>query len=109
MPTSYMPSAVEVLRFLPELILTAVATIVMVMSAITRQRHTLGIVALLGLVGAIAASFYAGSMPGPAFREMLSVDGFATFFSVLVFLVGILRRVSITRCCCSRLSDRASW
>src|ERR1043166_3981387 len=80
------------LRFLPEIILTVAGTLLMVLGAIVKRRGApifghLSIVALLGaLAGALAAHQHAGL----AFGGMLSVDGFATFFRILVIAVGIL-------------------
>jgi NADH-quinone oxidoreductase subunit N len=42
------------------------------------------------LVAAIGGAVYAYTQAGPAFGGMLMVDGFATFFRVLVLVVGIL-------------------
>ena len=47
-------------------------------------------VALLGLFAALAATFVAHGQPGAAFNQMIIVDGFATFFRALVFIVAIL-------------------
>ena len=65
--------------------------------------------------GGHCAAIFAYSHPGPAFGGMLMVDGFATFFRVLVIVVGILtilfrssflerqrpKPANSTRCCCS--------
>ena len=45
---------------------------------------------MLTLIAGIAAAAAGGANPGPAFGGMLTVDGFATFFRVLVIGVGIL-------------------
>ena len=45
---------------------------------------------MLGLLAALGGAIYAYQQPGPAFGGMLVVDGFATFFRVLVIVVGIL-------------------
>src|SRR2546428_13049414 len=50
----------------------------------------LGHLALGGLFGALMAAIIANGSPGSAFSSMLVIDGFATFFRVLVILVGIL-------------------
>ena len=41
-------------------------------------------------VAALGGAFVAHANPGAAFQQMLIVDGFATFFRVLVIIVGIL-------------------
>jgi NADH-quinone oxidoreductase subunit N len=92
MPTNWMPTSAEYLRFLPEIILTIVGTLLMVMDAISERRGSplYGNITIAGLIGAAVASVYAFADPGPAFSNMLMVDGFATFFRLLVIGVGIL-------------------
>jgi NADH-quinone oxidoreductase subunit N len=82
----------DVLRFLPEIILTVMGTLLMVLSPLVHKRgsNAFGHLSLLALAGALAASVYAYTIGGPAFGGMLTVDGFATFFRVLVVVVGIL-------------------
>jgi len=96
MPDSFFPSASEILRILPEITLTVTATLIMVLSVLVRERskHLLGYVSLLGLLAALAGSAACYLDPGPAFKEMLVVDSFATFFRMLVILVGILVTLS---------------
>jgi NADH-quinone oxidoreductase subunit N len=90
MPTNWMPTSAEYLRFLPEIILTIAGTLLMVMDAISERRGSplYGNITIAALIAAAIAS--ATADPGPAFSDMLLVDGFATFFRVLVICVGIL-------------------
>ena len=93
MPSNFVPSSAELLRFLPEIILSLVATLVMVLTPFLKSRQgqsALGYLSLAGLVAAMAGAFASYADPGPAFKNMLLVDGFATFFRVLVIGVGIL-------------------
>src|SRR5262245_1329137 len=55
-----------------------------------RAKNALGHFALVGLAAALAGAVCANGTPGTAFSSMLIVDGFATFFRVLVIAVGIL-------------------
>jgi NADH-quinone oxidoreductase subunit N len=82
----------DLIRFLPEIILTIVGTLLMVLDPIIRRRssYLFGHLSILGLLAAIGGAIYAYQQPGPAFGNMLIVDGFATFFRVLVLVVGIL-------------------
>src|ERR1039458_4240373 len=82
----------DALRFLPEIILTVMGTLLMVRDPLIHKRssNAFGHLSLLALVAALAASVYAYTIGGPAFGGMLMVDGFATFFRVLVIVVGIL-------------------
>jgi NADH-quinone oxidoreductase subunit N len=97
MPTStnFIPTAAEYIRILPEIILTIVATFVMIIEAMRDESRETGAglapsVTLLGLLAALAATFVAYGQPGAAFQQMLIVDGFATFFRALVIIVAIL-------------------
>ena len=99
MPGNWMPTSAEYLRFLPEIILTLAGTLLMVMDAIAERRGSplYGNITIGALVAAIVASVTAYSDPGPAFSDMLMVDGFATFFRILVICVGILAVLSSYR------------
>ena len=90
MPGNYMPSAAELFRFSPELLLMVAGTLLMIFEAITssKQKRGLPIFAFLSLLGAMALAVAGSGDPGPAFNHMLQVDGFATFFRVLVFAIG---------------------
>src|SRR5215813_6306739 len=92
MADNFMPSPAEMLRFLPEMVLTVFATLIMVLEPLTgeRNKNRLGAVALIGLAAAAWATMIAQTNPGAAFQSMLIVDGFATFFRYVVILVGVL-------------------
>ena len=92
MPISSFVNPGDLIRFLPEIILTVMGTLLMVLDPVIHRRSSsaFGHISLLALIGAMAASVYAYTQPGPAFGGMLVVDGFATFFRVLVTGVGIL-------------------
>jgi NADH-quinone oxidoreductase subunit N len=94
-----MPSQVELTRFLPELILIVVGTFLMVLTPLVKSRPSsvFGNFSLLAIFAAIAASVYSFGMPGMAFNDMLIVDGFATFFRVLVLSVGAMTVLSSYR------------
>jgi NADH-quinone oxidoreductase subunit N len=91
-PADFFPKSVELLRFLPEIVLTVVGTLLMVLESIGGQRWSrlYGNLSLAGLGGALAAAVSAYGSPGPAFSGMLIADGFGAFFRVLVIGVGIL-------------------
>ncbi len=90
MPGNYMPSAAELFRFSPELLLTAAGTLLMVFEAITspKQKRVLPIFAFFSLLAALVLAVAGSGDPGPAFNNMLQVDGFATYFRVLVLAIG---------------------
>src|SRR5436190_11654487 len=83
----------DLIRFLPEIILTIMGTLLMVLDPVIHRRssHLFGHLSLLGLAGAAAGAVFAfQQQPGTAFGGMLVVDGFTTFFRVLVMMVGFL-------------------
>jgi len=88
----FFPKSVELLRFLPEIILAVVGTLLMVLESIRGLRwgRLYGNVSLAGLAGALASAVWAYGSPGPAFSGMLIADGFGTFFRVLVISAGVL-------------------
>jgi NADH-quinone oxidoreductase subunit N len=87
-----MPTSADLIRFLPETILVAMGTLMMVLDPVLHRRasYAFGHISILALIAALAASLYAYTQAGAAFGGMLIVDGFATFFRVLVIVVGIL-------------------
>jgi len=82
----------DALRFLPEIILSVVGTLLMVLDPLIHKRssNAFGHISFVALLMALGASVYAYGIGGPAFGGMLIIDGFATFFRVLVIIVGIL-------------------
>jgi NADH-quinone oxidoreductase subunit N len=90
-PAEFAPSSAELRRLLPEMVLVVAGTLTMVLAAVRRRPTNLFAgLAFAGFVAAAAASVFAFQDPGTAFRDMLVVDGFATFFRVLVISVGAL-------------------
>ncbi len=99
MPDNFLPTGVEYLRFLPETILTAFGTLIMILEGFAagrgrRSSTSAGAFSLTALFLALGASVAAGAHPGFAFSNMLVVDGFATFFRILVIVVAILTVLS---------------
>jgi len=96
MPDSFIPSSSELFRLLPEITLTLAATLIMVLSPLVkdREQNALGYVCFYGFLAALAAAVASHFDPGPAFNNLIVVDGFATFFRVLVIVVGILTTLS---------------
>ncbi len=88
-----MPSGLDLLRFLPEMILAIFAVLLMLWEASYDDHGTrigMPTVALLGLALAAVAAIIAGENGGPAFHDMLVVDSFATFFRILLLVIGAL-------------------
>ena len=82
----------DLVRFLPEIVLTAMGTLLMVLDPVLGKRRpaAFGHLSIAALVAGIAGAAAAYAHGGLAFGGMLRVDAFATFFRVLVMAVGIL-------------------
>ncbi|HYL39505.1 MAG TPA: NADH-quinone oxidoreductase subunit N [Bryobacteraceae bacterium] len=96
MLANYVPSGDDYIRFLPEMIMTAGGTLIMLVEPLIgeNKRTAFSTISLTAFVAALVASIEANTMPGTSFSNMLIVDGFATFFRVLVIAVGILTILS---------------
>lgn len=92
MPADLFPTSAELLRVLPEIVLMVAGTLLMALEGALGEgrKSWVGRLALLALAAALWAAVVAYTDPGPAFRGLLVVDGFATFFRALVIVAGIL-------------------
>ena len=92
MPVNAFPTSAEYFRVLPEIVLSLVALLIMFLEAVLseEQKKIFGPLSIVGLAAALGAALAAGGDPGAAFHNMLVVDGFATFFRVLVIGVGLI-------------------
>src|ERR1035441_9885358 len=99
MSADLMPSAAELIRILPEIVLTVMGTLLMVLDPVLHKRssNAFGHLSIAALVVALGATVYAYMNEGPAFGGMIVVDGFATFFRTLVIVVGILTLLAAYR------------
>ena len=93
---NFLPTSSEYLRVLPEIILTLAGVLIMFLEAVMSEdpvkHHRRAVFAPLSMVAllvALLSTVMAYRDPGPAFQNMLLVDGFATFFRVLVISVGL--------------------
>src|SRR6266481_4894027 len=90
-----LPQGADYVRILPEIVLSVFGMIVMLLDPIMderRSQRTLGVVALLGAIAALAATLYQAQQQfwGFGFWEMVKVDPFSIFFHVLVIGVTIV-------------------
>ena len=92
MPDSFGFTIEDAIRFLPEIILIVAGTLLMVLDPVIHKRDSeaFGHLGVLALVAAACGAVFAYQNGGPAFGGMLMVDGFATFFRLVVIGVGIL-------------------
>jgi len=85
-----VPQSVEYLRILPEIVLAVFGMIIMLLDPLLDERRsqkTLGSVALVGSLAAIAATLYQSQYPGVGFWNMVHVDTFSVFFHFLITTV----------------------
>ena len=109
-----MPPGEDYIRFLPELIMTAVGTFMMVLEGILGDDYPgkgkiFGHLTLLTLIGALGASVYSNGFPGTAFSDMVVLDGFATYFRILVIGVGLLTVLSSYQYLAREKADAAEY
>lgn len=93
---NYMPSGEDYIRVLPEIIMTVVGTLIMLLDAMLPDddKNIASYISVAALIAALGAAIAANNLPGTAFSNMMIVDGFASFFRVLVIGVGILTVLS---------------
>jgi NADH-quinone oxidoreductase subunit N len=91
-----MPSGDDLLRFSPEIILSIAGTLLMVLDPLFAKKSPklFGHLAIVGFIAAFFGALGANSVQGSSFSHVLVVDGFATFFRVLVIGIGILSVLS---------------
>jgi NADH-quinone oxidoreductase subunit N len=92
MYAEFQPLPVEYLRALPEIVLVVFGALLMILEALAGDGHrrSLGGVAMVGVAAALSATVVAHANAGPAFRDLLIVDGFATFFRAVTLTAGFL-------------------
>jgi NADH-quinone oxidoreductase subunit N len=97
MLASFVPSASDYIRLLPEITMVVMGTFIMILDSLlpeNSESNVFGAISLVTLCVALAEAVWANRLPGTSFSHMLVVDGFATFFRVLVIGVGILTVLS---------------
>lgn len=85
-----IPQGVDYVRILPELVLSCFGILVMLLDPLVdeeKSQKTLGLIALIGTIAGIAATWYMETAPGAAFSNMVRVDNFSVFFHFLVIAI----------------------
>src|SRR5713226_7287142 len=74
MPANFTTAA-DLIRFLPEIILTVMGTLLMVLDPVLHRRasYAFGHLSIFALLAALGAAVYAYTQAGPAFGGMLVV------------------------------------
>src|ERR1700677_1388984 len=85
-----LPQSADYTRVLPEIVLTVFGMIVMMLEPLLDERtgqKILGLLAFVGSIAALGATWFMAQAPGLAFWNMVQVDGFSIFFHVLVIAI----------------------
>ena len=85
-----LPQSADYVRILPEIVLSVFGMIVMVLEPLIdeeKSQKVLGLIALLGTLAGLGATWFMSQSPGLAFWDMVRVDGFSVFFHVLVIAI----------------------
>jgi len=91
------PPLADYMRILPELVLSIFGMLIMVVDPLLdqeRSHHSLGTIALIGALAALAATVWTTQYPGTAFWNMVRVEGFSVFFHFLVIAIAALSILS---------------
>jgi len=90
-----LPQSADYIRILPEIVLSIFGMIVMLLDPVMderRSQRTLGAIALVGAITALAATLYQAQVRfwGFGFFDMVKVDAFSIFFHFVVIAVTML-------------------
>src|SRR5499427_9490487 len=85
-----IPQATDYIRILPELILAIFGIAIMLLEPLVdeeKSQKTLGMIAFVGTLAGLAATWYMSTSPGLAFSTFIHVDSFTVFFNYLVIAI----------------------
>lgn len=88
-----MIPTVDYIRILPELVLAIFGILVMLVDPVIPthdSKKPLGLIALIGILAALAATVYQSGYYGDAFFDMVRVDAFSIFFHFVILLVSLV-------------------
>jgi NADH-quinone oxidoreductase subunit N len=92
-----VPQTADYMRILPELVLALFGMLVMIVDPLLdpeSSHQSLGTIALVGTLTALASTFCMARYPGTAFWNMVRVDGFSVFFHYLVVAIAAVAILS---------------
>src|SRR5499427_8156426 len=85
-----IPQTEDYIRILPEIVLSAFGIVVMLLDPVVdeeKSQKTLGGIAFVGTLVALAATWYMAQSPGLAFSNTIRIDTFSVFFNFLVIAI----------------------
>ena len=85
-----IPQISDYVRILPEIVLAVFGMAVMLLDPLVDDEHsrrTLGLLALVGTICGLIATWYMAQSPGLAFSGMVRADSFSVFFHALVIAI----------------------
>ena len=85
-----IPQGVDYIRILPELILSGFGIVVMVLDPLVdeeKSQKTLGLIAFIGTIASLVATWYMAQSPGLAFSNAVRVDSYSVFFHYLIIAI----------------------
>src|SRR5579863_2645365 len=85
-----IPQSEDYIRILPELVLSGFGIVIMLLEPLMDEQKSqklLGLIAELGALAGIAATWIMSRSPGLAFSNMVKVDDFSIFFHYLVISI----------------------
>src|SRR5208282_2582572 len=88
-----LPPGTDYMRILPELVLSFFGMLIMVIDPLLDEEsshQSLGTIALVGTLAALASTFWMAQYPGTAFWNMVRVEGFSVFFHFLVIAIAAI-------------------
>jgi len=92
-----LPQTADYMSILPELVLTVFGMLIMVVDPLLdpeNSHESLGAIALVGTVAALASTYWMAQYPGTAFWNMVRVEGFSVFFHVVVIAIAAVAILS---------------
>jgi len=91
------PPLADYMRILPELVLSLFGMLIMIVDPLLDQENShqsLGTLAFIGTLAALASTFWMAQYPGTAFSNMVRVEGFSVFFHFLVIAIAAVAILS---------------
>lgn len=91
------PPLADYIRILPELVLSVFGLLVMVVDPLLDpegSHQSLGTIALVGTLAALASTFWMAEYPGTGFTNMVRVEPFSVFFHILIIAIAVVSILS---------------